>query len=240
MKSKILIVEDEEWVAEDIRDTLEENDYQVTGIVDTYEKALLTLRKDAPDLVILDIRLNGEGTGIDIAREINDRLKIPFLFISSNISPETLPEVLEEMPNSILNKPCKPDDLIASVKLALAKGGLKKLDTPTGEEPEDDSFFVKSEHAYQKIVVEDLLFVKGDGSYTKVQLKEERLVLRATLKDFEFLDQRKNMLRVHRSYYVNLKHIDKIHSKYLTIGEFEIPLTKESKEELLSRIQKVR
>ncbi|MDG1332867.1 MAG: LytTR family transcriptional regulator DNA-binding domain-containing protein [Crocinitomicaceae bacterium] len=217
---------------------MKEFDFEITDVVDSYEKALLSLRKNLPDLVILDIRLNGPGTGIDVAREIYDRWKIPFLFISSNIDPKTMSEVLDEVPHSILNKPCKPDDLIVSVKLALSK------EAPQVTENEDtlgeDSFFMKSEHAYQKIVMDDLLYVKGEGSYTKVQLKKERIVLRATLKDFDFLENRKEMLRVHRSYYVNLKYIDSIHSKYLTIQEYEIPLSKETKELLLNRIQKVR
>ena len=92
-------------------------------------------------------------------------------------------EVLDEVPHSILNKPCKPDDLIVSVKLALSKESPKVTESDTTIN--DDSFFVKSEHTYQKIVIDDLLFVKGEGSYTKIQMKKERLVLRATLKDFE-------------------------------------------------------
>ncbi|MFT5778558.1 MAG: two-component system response regulator LytT [Crocinitomicaceae bacterium] len=238
MNHRILIVEDDEWIADDLKSTLEKFDFNVVGVVDSYEKALLSLRNDTPDLVILDIRLNGPGTGIDVAKEINDRWKIPFLFISSNIDPKTMTEVLDEVPHSILNKPCKPEDLIVSVKLALSK---ESPEVSQGDHAiDEDSFFVKTEHVYQKIIIDDLLFVKGDGSYTKVQMKNERLVLRATLKDFEFLDNRKEITRVHRSYYVNLKYIDKIHSKYLTIQEFEIPLSKESKEELLKRIQKVR
>jgi DNA-binding LytR/AlgR family response regulator len=236
MSHKILIVEDDDWIAEDLASTPREFDFNVVGIVDSYEKALLSLRKDTPDLVILDIRLNGPGTGIDVAKEINERWKIPFLFISSNIDPKTMTEILDEVPHSILNKPCKPADLIASVKLALSKETPEIKQNGLGE----DVFFVKSENAYQKIVMDELLFVKGEGSYTKVQLKTERMVLRATLKDFGFLDDRKEIYRVHRSYYVNSKYIDKIHSKYLTIQEFEIPLTKESKQDLLSRIQKVR
>jgi DNA-binding LytR/AlgR family response regulator len=54
------------------------------------------------------------------------------------------------------------------------------------------------------------------------------------------LSNRKDVMRVHRSYFVNLKYIDKIHAKYLEIKEFEIPMSKEAKEEILFRIQKVR
>lgn len=239
MKFKILIVEDEEWIAEDMKEVLEKDGYEVTGIADSYELALLSLRKNQPDLVLLDIRLNGPGSGVDIAREINDRYKVPFLFLSSHIDPKTMEEVLEESPHSILTKPCKPVDLLAGVKLALSKGKIE-ISANTQNSSSDDSFFVKSEHAYQKIEVSKLYYIKGEGSYVKIQLDNERLVLRATLKDFEFLESHEKLMRVHRSYIINLDYIDKIHSKFLEIKEFEIPLTKEGRELIMLKINTVR
>ena len=237
-KQRILIAEDEDWIAQDLQETLEENNFEVIGIVDSYEKAVLLLRDKQPDLVILDIRLNGVGTGVDIAKEINDRWKIPFLFLSSNIDPKTMKDVLDEAPGTILTKPCKPADLIAGVQLALAKGNVE-VDSEQKETIED-SFYVKSEHAYQKIEIPRLLYIKGEGSYAKLQLDNERLVLRAALKDFEFLEKHPNLLRVHRSYIVNTAFIDKIHSKHLDIKEFEIPITKDGRYEILGRINRVR
>ena len=238
LPQKVLIVEDEDWIAQDLKETLEEHGYVVTGVLDSYEKALLSLRDEQPDLVILDIRLKGIGTGVDIAKEINEKWKLPFLFLSSNIDPKTMSEVLDEAPHSILSKPCKPADLIAGVQLALTKGNIKI--SPQEESTLKDSFFVKSEHAYQKIEIARLLYIKGEGSYTKLQLDNERLVLRASLKDFEFLESDPKLLRVHRSYIVNTEKIDKIHSKHLEIMEFEIPITKEGKEAILQRINTVR
>lgn len=235
---KILIVEDEDWIAEDLKQTLSDNGYEVIAVVDSYERALLQLRREQPDLVLLDIRLNGVGTGVDIAREINDRWKIPFVFISSNIDPKTMQEVLEESPHTILTKPCKPQDLLAAVQLALTKGEIEV--SSNKESTIADDFFVKSEHAYQKIEITRLLYIKGEGSYTKLQMEGERLVLRAALKDFEFLENHPKLLRVHRSYIVNIDKIDKIHSKHLDINGFEVPITKEGRDDILNRISKVR
>jgi len=207
-------------------------------VVDSFEGALLSIRNEVPDLVLLDIRLNGTGTGIDIAKEINDRWKIPFLFMSSNYDTGTMKEALDAFPHAILTKPCKDEDLLASIRLALSKEENQSISK--GESINDESFFVKSEHAYQRIEIADLLYIKGEGSYTTLRLVDDRIVLRATLKDFEFLGNREDIMRVHRSYFVNLKFIDKIHSKHLEIKEFEIPMSKEAKEEILSRIQKVR
>ena len=237
-KHRILIAEDEDWIAQDLRETLEENNFEVIDVVDSYEAALLTLRNTTPDLVILDIRLKGIGTGVDIAKEINERWAIPFLFLSSNIDPKTMKDILDEVPASILTKPCKPFDLIAGVRLALSKGEVEITNSQSNVIEND--FFVKSEHSYRKIEIPKLLYIKGEGSYTKVQMENERLVLRATLKDFDFLENHSNILRVHRSYLVNSAHIDKIHSKHLDIKEFEIPITKEGREQLLSRINRVR
>lgn len=235
---RILIVEDEDWIAEDLKQTLVENGFEVMPIVQSYELAMLSLRSDQPDLVLLDIRLKGAGTGVDIAREINERYKIPFLFLSSNIDPKTMQEVLEEMPHSILTKPCKPFDLIAGVKLALSKGSIEI--TTEQSSIKDETFFVKSEHAYQKIEIAQLLYIKGDGSYSRLQMENERIVLRATLKDFEMVANHQHLMRVHRSYIVNTQFIDKIHSKFLEIGDFEIPITKEGRDELLQRMNTVR
>lgn len=235
---KVLIVEDEHWIAEEICETLIENGYSIMGVVDSYEKALLALRSEQPDLVILDIRLSGPGTGVDIAREINERWKLPFLFLTSHIDPKTMKEVLDESPHSILTKPCKPSDFLAAVQLSLSKGNMEVSSSDPIEF--DSSFFVKSEHAYQKIQISNLLFIKGEGSYTKLQLDNERLVLRATMKDFEFLENHPKLMRIHRSYIVNTDHIDKIHSKYVEIGEFEISISKEGREEILNKISTVR
>lgn len=237
MAEKVLIVEDDEWMAEEFRSTLSESGFEVTDVVDSYEKALLSLRSNTPDLVILDIRLNGPGTGVDIAREINDRWKMPFLFLSSNIDPKTMKEVLDESPHSILAKPCKPVDLIAGVQLALSKD----IEVSSNDEGfQQNSFFVKSEHAYQRIEIADLYFIKGEGSYTKLQLKNERLVLRAALKDFDFLNQHPKIVKIHRSYFVNIDHIDKIHNKFVEVKDFEVPVSGEGRDEVMKRINTVR
>lgn len=234
---RILIVEDEHWIAEELQETLISNGYSVIAVVDNFEKAMLAMNDEVPDLVILDIRLNGPGTGIDIAREINLKWGVPFVFLSSLIEPELLHELKEEVPHSILSKPCKPVDLLAAVSLAFSPTSKSDLDADIIDE---ESFFVKNEHAYQRIQLKDLLFIKGEGNYTRIQLRNDRIVLRANLKDFSFLNEIDSIYQIHRSYLVNVKNVDKIYSKHVQMGEFEVPISKESREEVLKRIYKVR
>ena len=68
---KILIVEDELIVARDLRKTLERNNHKVVGVATSVEKALLMIKESKPLLVLVDIFLKGNLTGIDLAIELN-------------------------------------------------------------------------------------------------------------------------------------------------------------------------
>lgn len=72
MNEKILIVEDEMIVATDLRILLERNNYIVTGIARSFEKAVESIKNNPPDIVLLDIFLTGKLTGIDLAKELKE------------------------------------------------------------------------------------------------------------------------------------------------------------------------
>ena len=80
---RVLIVEDEPLIAEDIATALANNDFNVSGIAYSMEDALDELKRNLPDLVLLDINLNGGEEGIEIAHEINARYSLPFVFLTS-------------------------------------------------------------------------------------------------------------------------------------------------------------
>ena len=83
-KSKILIVEDEPIIASDIEMILEDLGYEVTGVEDSAEDAMMNIVSNIPDLVLLDINLEGDVDGIMLAEDINEKFQIPFVFLTSN------------------------------------------------------------------------------------------------------------------------------------------------------------
>lgn len=89
MINRIVIVEDELLVARDIGRTLERKGFQVAGIATSVEKALNLIRESLPCLVLLDIFLKGDLTGIDLAETLN-RENIPFIYVSSNSNLQVL------------------------------------------------------------------------------------------------------------------------------------------------------
>lgn len=117
MDEKIMIVEDELIVAGDIRLTLERAGYKVCGVARSVHQALEIIGAEKPDLVLLDIFLKGEQTGIDLARELN-KSNIPFVYLSANCNRQVLEEAKVTQPYGFIIKPFREKDLLVTLDIA--------------------------------------------------------------------------------------------------------------------------
>lgn len=116
-KKKVLIVEDQFSEAYDLDLILRGAGYEVLGIAKSVDEALILLDKDAPDLVLLDIKLAGALSGIDLARILQKR-QIGFIYISANSSKEVLDEAKTTQPYGFLIKPFREQDLLTTLEIA--------------------------------------------------------------------------------------------------------------------------
>ncbi|MFZ1705836.1 MAG: response regulator [Saprospiraceae bacterium] len=120
-QARILIVEDEVSIACDIAFNLEAHGYHIVGICHNVEGALELLTSKPIDLVMLDINLDGNMTGIDLASRIDKEYGIPFIFVTSYADEDTINSAAHTFPASYLVKPFKEDDLAPAVKMALVR-----------------------------------------------------------------------------------------------------------------------
>jgi len=124
IKEKILIVEDEFIVANHLKMILERDNFKVIGIASSVTQARNMLAQQKPEWVLLDIILQGEGTGIDLALDLINS-EIPFLFISANTNQSTLEAVKKTQPYGFLVKPFRPKDLLVMLDIARYRHGLE-------------------------------------------------------------------------------------------------------------------
>ena len=115
--NKILIVEDELIVARDIRKTLERNGFKIAGVARAVEKALSIIEEAAPWLVLVDIFLKGNQTGIDLAKHLNEKC-IPFIYISANSNQQVLEAAKATNPFGFIVKPFREKDLLVTIDIA--------------------------------------------------------------------------------------------------------------------------
>lgn len=117
MKKKLLIVEDEFVVAIDLRLILEKAGYIVCGMADSYETAMDLLEEQQPTIVLLDIYLKGNKTGIDFAKVLSDR-NIAFVYLSANNNEKVLEEAKATQPFGFLVKPFREKDVLIALEIA--------------------------------------------------------------------------------------------------------------------------
>ena len=117
--SKILIVEDEIIIADSIKRYLTQMGYDITGIAISYEQALDILGEVKPDIILLDIHLNGRKTGIDLANYIRTNLHIPYIYLSAQISSDVFHAAKLTRPSGFINKPIQKETLYTTIEIAL-------------------------------------------------------------------------------------------------------------------------
>lgn len=117
MGKKILIVEDEFIVARNLEMILEEAGYTISGIATSAREAQEFIQQHKPDLVLLDIRLKGKLSGIDIARKLRAD-HIPFIYLSANSNQPILEEAKTTEPYGFLVKPVREKDLLVALEIA--------------------------------------------------------------------------------------------------------------------------
>lgn len=119
MKTKVLVVENEVLIADDLCDTLRNLNYEVLEPAFNYYAALDVLQSQPVDIVILDIQLGGKKSGLDVAEFIREHLDIPFIYLSSHSDQKTLELAKSTMPYAYLVKPFNSADVLTALEIAL-------------------------------------------------------------------------------------------------------------------------
>ncbi len=120
-KERILIVEDEIPVARDLQLCLEKLEYIVTAITPSGEQAILNITEERPDLVIMDIVLQGEMDGIETARIINSKFDIPVIYHTTHLDKPVFERSKTTNPFGYITKPFKKEELEKIVDLGLQR-----------------------------------------------------------------------------------------------------------------------
>lgn len=246
---QIAIVEDEIIVSEDLRQTLEREGYKVIGCFDSAEDAIRVLSHDLPDLLMIDIRLKGSLTGIDLAVHVRKTSNTPIVYVTANSDPETYQLAKKTRPQAFLVKPFNAQTLLASVDLAMFNYSNNReaeqiLETPTVERKDyqmavTDGLFIRVAGKHKKIRLTDFLFIEADGSYIHIVTTCGRYTIAHNLSDFMRKVKFEHLLRVHRSYIVNVNKVDSFEEGYIYIDKHKIPLSKTYRGEFLSMLNSI-
>ncbi|WP_421893437.1 LytR/AlgR family response regulator transcription factor [Marinoscillum sp.] len=226
-KPSILVVEDEPLIADDIADTLTKNGYRVVAIVDEGADALQAMEDYKPDLAILDVNIEGEMDGIELA----PKLGIPFIFLTSYYDKATLDRAKVLHPAGYIVKPFSERDLIANVALA-----LHKVPQPVAVKTHREKLFVKKDQEIISVMSDQILFAEAFDNYAYLYTESEKYIISHTLKSIEEKLVPLGFLRVHRSYLINFDQIDSISEGYVFLKGHKIQIGKSYRKEFMDRL----
>lgn len=231
---KVLIVEDQWLIAQDIKIKLEDHNFKVVNIVTTGELALEFIASTPPDLILMDIQLAGEMDGIATAERIVQHYSIPIVYLSDFIDQETVERAKKTNPANYLSKPFKKDDLLRALEIAYYNAAHQKSSLP--DRLSDRILIRNDNNTADMIAYADILFIEAARAYSYVHTKEKKYTLTNSMKKVVEKLQNPDFVRVHRSYVVNLNHITGIDGNSIKMGEHKVEMSSKYRNALLEKI----
>jgi two-component system LytT family response regulator len=246
---RTLIIDDESPVRDTLSRLITKTCTQVklVGEANSVKTGLIAIREKAPDLILLDIKMD-DGTGFDLLNQIKN---INFKIIFITAYEEFAIRAFEFSAIDYILKPVNPEKLATAVKRA-AQLKTKDFNTQLSalkENIENPSrlhkkIVLKSQESIFLLDIDDIVHCDSDGSYTVFETTaDQKIVISKVLKEYDKLLSGSGFLRVHRSHLINLKHIirfDKQDGGYVVMSSgSKIPVSNSGRERLLELFEEL-
>ena len=231
---KILIVEDDFSFALSVEMLIDTLGYQHLGTVDNGQSALELIEQNPPDLILMDIDLNGFLSGIDIARKIRAK-SIPVVFMTTFNDEEVYKEAMITNPYGYIVKPFDELTLRSYIERVLTQSLEEQPDTGLLL----DSFFVKVNEVLKRIKYQEVYYIHSDRNYADIHLKDKRYTAKISLTQLEQRLDTDDLVRVHKQYIINLKKIKSVTANDVIVNGKAIPLGKKYRSDFIEKLNKI-
>lgn len=237
MSVRVLIIEDEMLVAEDIATDLSEYGFVVVDTLISGEECLEKFELLNPDVVIMDIHIKGKWDGIETARLLNENKNVPIIYLTANSDKNTIQRLLSVFPAPFISKPYNSKDLMIAIELAFAKSNSQNFTVE--KQKIDEVIFIKTSTQYKKVKLKNILYLEASGSYAKVITAEEEYLVSNNLSHFEEIVHHPSFKRIHRSYIVNIDYVDALEGNSLVVNHQSLPVSKAFQKEIMNLFKKL-
>lgn len=225
LDSKILIVEDEQIIAENLRFILNEYGYKYVDIAIDDKEAIVFFKKTSYDLVLMDVNLGSYSMdGVNLVKHLSKDYSFLFIYVTANTDVKTIVRTKTTRPLSYIVKPFVNTTIYANVEIALHNLNREKY------------FYHSQKGMQQKTLLSNIIYVKADGAYINLfTLDNEKFFVRKSLVEFNELFQQV-FIRIHKSLLVNKNHVNSYSSQVVKVNNLELPLGRAYKQSFMELI----
>ncbi len=242
-KIKVLIVEDEPLYAGQLEMLVLELGYLPLAKVSSGDMAIDMVQAAQPDLILMDININGDKDGIETAAIIHQDCTIPVIFITSMQDDATFERAKSTAPYGFIAKPFSAKKLQRTIELAIGRLRPSEQDSNEAGWTDDllikDSFYIKVKNKLEKVVLTDICWIEVVNRDCIMNTFEKPITVRISLTELQSKLPEALFMQVHRSFIVNIKHIDSVDltNNRIIINDSQIPVSKAHKEEILKKLE---
>jgi DNA-binding LytR/AlgR family response regulator len=246
MKIKVVIVEDEVLLADEMEYALRDAGYEVVGKFRAGEDAIRFVPTVEVDIILMDVKLKGKLNGIQTAQKIRDHKLIPVIFLS-NISPQGKSEAITANAAAYLIKPFNAAEVDIAFRIALKKAAEETADNSSdASELSDDGkpvftindrIYARDGDRYIRILPADILYIKAKGSYSEIHTSGKTFLLSQNLAKLEKKIPFQQLERIHKSYIINTEKITSFVGNCVFIVEEELPIGDSYKDDFLKKFR---
>ncbi len=215
---KILIVEDEPLVALMLEEYIEELGHIVVGKCDRVVDVYPMLEESAPDLLMVDIELKGEESGIDLGNQLN-KLKVPFVYLSNLQDLNTFNKAASTNPLSNIPKP------VDRIRLRNTLFELEeKLSQNKVESDPATFFFVEENKSKVRVNTCDIVCLKASRNYCEIHTIDKMYLLSKPMGSLMNVLDKVQFKQVHRSFIVNTDYILSLSGNTIYLKGYSDPI----------------
>lgn len=231
----VLVVEDEIIIGEALKLYLDERGHTPIELLLSYEETIefLKVSEVMPEIVLLDVRLYGEKSGIDVAKYLNEfHPDIPYIFLTSQYDRRIVENALATNPGGYLAKPIQKETLWTTLELAYHNRFQNQ------EENKNSTLTVSDGSNTHIIKQSDILYILADHVYVKIfSLRNNMILARTSLQSVLKVLSTDHFMQCHRSAIVNLSHVDTYDQRHLRIDGHKIPVSRAKKKDVIEKIK---
>ncbi len=254
---RILIVENEILISDEMALMLESVGYEIVDQVTTGEEAIESALSYSPDLIIMDIELDGNMDGVAAMHAINKHHLIPVIYLTQFHDHLTVQRAIKTKPAAYMSKPFNLRSMSIAIDIALHNATSNK---PTFDPASirqnkyyllNDRVFVRERQAYKRVEVDDILWIEAERAYLRIITAKKIYSLATSMAGFSRKFQHSHLVQIHRSYIININHVKGLEGNivYMEGGEKisrlsgeikakdgKLPISKHFRKEFLQRL----
>ncbi|MBN1113650.1 MAG: response regulator transcription factor [Bacteroidales bacterium] len=241
---KIIVIDDEVVIRNSIANmlTLYCDDVEIIDTCGSVDSGIVSILKNKPDLVLLDIRIEG-GTGFDIIKALGDKMP-RLIFITAH--EDYAIKAFKYNAIDYLVKPIDPDELeqaINKVSKIISKEDnysiLSNLLQEVKNNKTPEKIVLKTQESIHIVKISDIIYCMSDGSYTNIITKDKKIIVSTLIKEYTELLKEHMFIRVHQSYLINMNKVISYNKEGYVIleGNISVPVAGRRKEYFLSELE---